>query len=59
MNTFNSLGHYFIVGGDLNAKNQFWGCHTTNPKERTLLQLANLNNYFILAPQIQPTGQRQ
>lgn len=47
---FNSLGHYFIVGGDLNAKNQFWGCHTTNPKGRTLLQLANLKKYSILAP---------
>lgn len=47
---FNSLGHYFIVGGDFNAKNQFWGCHTTNPKGRTLLQLANLKKYSILAP---------
>ena len=47
---FKSLGHYFIVGGDLNAKNQLWGCHTTNPKGRTLLQLANLKKYSILAP---------
>lgn len=34
-NFFNSLGHYFIVGGGLNAKNQSWGYHTSNPKERT------------------------
>lgn len=34
----------------MNAKNQFWGCHTTNPKGRTLLQLANLKKYSILAP---------
>jgi hypothetical protein len=47
---FNSIGHYFIVGGDLNAKNQFWGCHTTNPKGRTLSHLVSLKKYSILAP---------
>jgi hypothetical protein len=49
-NFFNYLGHYFIVGGDLNAKNQSWGCHTSNPKRRTLLQIVNRKNYTILAP---------
>lgn len=38
---FNSLGRYFIVGGDLNAKNQTWGCHSTNPKGHSLFQSSN------------------
>jgi hypothetical protein len=29
---FSTLGHNFIVGGDLNAKNIDWGCHSNNPK---------------------------
>ncbi|KAF0718979.1 Uncharacterized protein FWK35_00025419 [Aphis craccivora] len=29
-------GHYFIVGEDLNTKNQSWGCHTSNPKGHIL-----------------------
>jgi hypothetical protein len=49
-NFFNSLGHYFIVGDDLNAKNQSWGCHTSIPKGRTLLQIVYRKNYSILAP---------
>lgn len=47
---FNSIGHYFIVGRDLNANNQFWSCHTTNPKGCTLSQLINLKKYSGLAP---------
>ena len=46
---FNSLGHYFIIGCDLNTKNQFEGCHTTNPKGHILPQLANLRKYSALA----------
>ncbi|VVC39860.1 Endonuclease/exonuclease/phosphatase [Cinara cedri] len=49
-NFFNDLGHYFIVGGDLNAKNQPRGCHTSNPKRLTLIQIVNRKNYSILAP---------
>jgi len=47
---FNSLGHYFIVGGDLNAKNQSWGCHSTNPKGRSLFQSVTNNHLTILNP---------
>ena len=47
---FNSLGHYFIVGGDLNAKNQIWGCHSTNPKGHALLQIINSNHYSTITP---------
>jgi hypothetical protein len=38
---FNSLFHYFIVDGDLNAKNQYWDCHSINPKIRSLFQTIN------------------
>lgn len=47
---FNSLGYHFIVGGDLNAKNQSWGCHSTNPKGRSLLQTINNSHLSILNP---------
>lgn len=30
------LGNYFILGGDLNAKNTFWGSRLTTPKGRAL-----------------------
>lgn len=35
-NIFHSLGHYFIVGGELNFIYQSWSCHTSNPK-RTIV----------------------
>ncbi|KAE9522815.1 hypothetical protein AGLY_016777 [Aphis glycines] len=47
---FNSLGHYFIVDGDLNAKTQTWGCHSTNPKGRSLFQSVTNNHLTILNP---------
>jgi hypothetical protein len=47
---FNSLYHCFIVSGDLNAKNQSWGCHSTNPKERSLFQTIYNNHLTILNP---------
>lgn len=47
---FNSLGRYFIVGGDLNAKNQTWGCHSTNPKGHSLFQSITSNHLTILNP---------
>lgn len=43
-NVFNSLGHYFKVGDDLNAKNQTWDCYTSNPKGHALLQIINQKN---------------
>jgi len=46
-NFFNYLGHYFIVGGDLNAKNQSSSCHKSNPEGRTLLQILNWKSYTI------------
>lgn len=33
---FQTLGSYFIVGGDFNAKNTFWGSRLTNTKGREL-----------------------
>jgi len=49
-NFFNSLGQFFIIGGDLNTKHQSWGCHTTNPKGQTLLKAINNKQLSILAP---------
>jgi hypothetical protein len=47
---FNSLGHYFIVDSDLNAKNQSWGCNSTNPKGCSLFQRINNNHLTIQKP---------
>ncbi|KAL4108080.1 hypothetical protein QTP88_018335 [Uroleucon formosanum] len=38
------------IGGDLNAKHQSWGCHTTNPKGRALLKAVNNKQLSMLAP---------
>ncbi|KAL4132549.1 hypothetical protein QTP88_009678 [Uroleucon formosanum] len=37
------------VGGDLNAKNPAWGCHTQNPKGQALHHL-NIKNFKVLSP---------
>jgi hypothetical protein len=37
INYFESLGKYFIVTGDLNAKHSSWGCLSTNPRGRILI----------------------
>jgi len=44
---FTSLEHYFIVGGDLNAKIPTWGYHSQNPKFQALLHLINLKKYKV------------
>lgn len=49
-NFFNSLGQKFIVGGDINAKNTQWGCHTNNPRGNIINVLAQSRNYKIHAP---------
>jgi retron-type reverse transcriptase len=47
---FSSLGHKFLLGGDLNAKNQYWGSRTSNPKGRNLYQTAQNENLTIITP---------
>uniref|UniRef100_A0A0A9XZ61 Putative RNA-directed DNA polymerase from transposon X-element n=1 Tax=Lygus hesperus TaxID=30085 RepID=A0A0A9XZ61_LYGHE len=32
VNLFCEIGHNFIIGGDFNAKHEFWGSRTRNPK---------------------------
>jgi hypothetical protein len=34
----NSLGYRFMVGGDFNAKHQYWGSHLISPKGPELYQ---------------------
>jgi len=48
---FNSLGNYFIVGGDLNAKHTQWGCHSNSPRGNSLRQVITAKNYLIISPQ--------
>lgn len=40
-NYFQSLGKYFIVAGDLNAKHSIWDCFSTNTRSRTLRNIKN------------------
>lgn len=37
------LGNFFILGGDFNAKNTFWGSRITTTKGRELLQAGNIH----------------
>lgn len=53
-NFFETLGKYFIVAGDLNAKHSSWGCFATNTRGRTLLHAIENSNIKILPPP-QPT----
>jgi len=50
INYFESLGKYFIVAGDLNAKHSSWVCLSTNTKGRTLYNSTNNSNINILPP---------
>ena len=47
---FTTLGHYFIVGGDLNAKNKIWGCRSNNPKGVSLHKTTNKKSFSIISP---------
>ncbi|VVC44186.1 Endonuclease/exonuclease/phosphatase,Reverse transcriptase domain [Cinara cedri] len=49
-NFFNSLGQYFVIEGDLNAKHHSWGCHTSNPKGKSLLKAIKNKQLSVLAP---------
>lgn len=49
-NYFESLGKYFIVAGDINAKHSSWGCFSTNPRGRILYNSINNSNLKILPP---------
>lgn len=49
-NFFKTLGKYFIVVGDLNAKHSSWGCFATNTRGRTLLRAIDNSNIQILSP---------
>lgn len=56
-NVFDSLGHYFIVGDDLNSKNQTWNCNTSNSKRHTILQIMNQKSIPYYLFQIIPNDQ--
>lgn len=47
---FHTLGHNFIVGGDINAKHIQWGCRTTNPRGNSLLQSITHNTLRVISP---------
>ena len=49
-NYFESLGKYFIVAGDINAKHSSWGCLSTNPRGRVLYNSTINSNINILPP---------
>jgi hypothetical protein len=49
-NFFKTLGKYFIVAGDLNAKHSSWGCFATNTRGRTILRAIDNSNIKILPP---------
>jgi len=49
-NFFKTLGKYFTVAGDLNAKHSSWGCFATNTRGRTLLHAIDNSNIKILLP---------
>lgn len=40
----------FIIGGDYNAKHQFWGCRANNPRGLILYNFVINNNFKVLAP---------
>lgn len=51
---FHTLGHNFIVGGDINAKHILWRCRTTNPRGNSLLQSITHNTLRVISP-LNPT----
>lgn len=54
LNQFNdfflTLGHKFIIGGDLNAKNIQWGCRVNNPRGNLLEFTTQNHNYKVHSP---------
>lgn len=66
LNQFNefflTLGHKFIIGGDLNAKNIQWGCRVNNPRGNILeitTQNRNLKVHSPPSPTYWPTSPRK
>lgn len=53
-NYFESLGKYFIIDGDLNAKHSTWGCFSINTRGRILHRSLESSNIKIL-PSPHPT----
>lgn len=55
---FTSLGYKFIAGEDFNAKNPYWGCLTSKPRENNLPQLISPQQYQVHSPPYLQTGPR-
>jgi len=47
---FSSINSNFIIGGEINAKHQAWGCRAGNPRGNVLYSFVNAKKYSILAP---------
>lgn len=47
---FSTINSNFIIGGDINAKHQSWGCRATNPRGNVLYNFTNAKKYSVLAP---------
>jgi len=47
---FNTLGHNFIVGGDINAKHIQWGCRVSNSRGTSLLHSITTKNLKVISP---------
>jgi hypothetical protein len=54
----NSLGHIFLVGGDYNAKRQYWDSRLINTKVRELYQTIQEKQLDIISRANQLTGQQ-
>lgn len=44
INLFQKLGSNFIIGGDFNAKNTFWGSRLTSPKGKEFIAAGQYSN---------------
>ncbi|KAF0704581.1 Reverse transcriptase domain-containing protein, partial [Aphis craccivora] len=47
---FSTVNNNYIIGGDLNAKHQQWGCRALNPRGNSLLQSLLTTNSTVIAP---------
>ena len=47
---FSTFNNNYIIGGDLNAKHQQWGCRASNPRGNSLLQSLPTINSTVIAP---------
>lgn len=47
---FSTINSNFIIGGDINAKHQSWGCSASNPRGNVLYNFINAQKYSVLAP---------